>query len=253
MTPVPTVPLLAHGGPGASWQALVVLVSLGVAALVVAAAVGRLRLREGADLVVPLAGVAIVASIAPVFSTVLSDAVSWALPVGIVALTSLVLATFTRLRLTPTSALTIGTVVVAVAGVVTLQPTLARVLHGPVDALPDGTGIALRIGDGAGAPDTVSAGSVEVPFVLTGGTVAAEEPAGTPEDPAHGGRLNVFLDGTQVPADPPPACTLLVGCTTQVVTIEVEPGEHRLVAEFVGAGGLPFSPPVIASWEFEAT
>lgn len=140
-------PLLAHAGAGASWQAVVVLACAGLAVVVVLAAMGRLPIREGADLLLPLAAVSILSSVAPSASDVLSDAIGWALPIGIVALGALLLAATTDLELTPRSPLTMGAAVLAATAAVTLAAPLTDALHPPEDA---GTAVDT---DGGGATD----------------------------------------------------------------------------------------------------
>ena len=95
----PTLAPLAHAGEGAGWQALVTVLAAGVAVVFVLVAVGRITLDEPGDLILPLAGVAIVSSLAPMLSDTLSDAVTWTLPAGAVLLVGLLLAAFTRLDL----------------------------------------------------------------------------------------------------------------------------------------------------------
>jgi hypothetical protein len=124
VTPTGLPVVLAHAGPGATWQALVTVVSAGLLVVFVLAVVGRLTLDAPGDLTLPLAAVAVVASLAPVGGDVVSDAAPWAAPAGAVLLVALVVAAATDRDLRPTSPLTLGTVVLAVAVSLASAPTL---------------------------------------------------------------------------------------------------------------------------------
>ena len=116
--------LVAHAGAGATWQALLTVVSFGVLVLFVMALVGRLKLDAPGDLTLPLAAVAVIASLAPVAGDVISDLAPWAVPAGAVLLVALVVAAATEWVLTPRSPLAIGAVVAAVVLALALGPTL---------------------------------------------------------------------------------------------------------------------------------
>lgn len=116
--------LLAHAGEGASWQALLTVISAGMLVLFVLAVIGRLQLETPGDLTLPIAAVAVLASLAPVAGDPVSDAAPWAVPAGVVLLGALVVAATTSRRLTLTSPLTIGAVVLAVVASLALAPML---------------------------------------------------------------------------------------------------------------------------------
>jgi hypothetical protein len=116
--------IIAHAGEGATWQALLTVVSAGLAVVFVMAVVGELTLDSPGDLTLPLAAVAVVASLAPVGGDVISDAAPWLAPVGGVVLVALLVAAGTDRELTPRSSLAIATVVAAVAVSLALAPTL---------------------------------------------------------------------------------------------------------------------------------
>lgn len=116
--------LLAHAGEGATWQALLTVVSAGLLVLFVMALVGRLTLETPGDLTLPIASVAVIASLAPVAGDPISDAAPWAVPAGAVLLLSLVGAATTSRELTPRSPLTVATVVLAIVASLALAPTL---------------------------------------------------------------------------------------------------------------------------------
>lgn len=249
---------LAHGGAGASWQALVVVAAAALAIVFVLAVLGRVRLDAPGDLALPLAGVAIVSAVGPTFGATLSDHVAWALPAGAVVLAALVVATFTPLRLTPTSPLTWLTVALAVVLALTLRPALTRSLHPAAAALPSGEGIVLMVAE---PPDgaSVAAGPVTVSLAIDGGTIAAEahehddeEDAHADGDPAALGTVRLFLDGAAVEGSFEEDCPASSPCTSVSYVVDLAPGEHRLVAEFVTETGTPFSPPVTASVDLVA-
>lgn len=127
-------PLLGHVGPGASWQALVTTMSLGMVIVFLLAVAGRIPLRDGNDLVLPLAVVAILSAAAPIASGTLSDQIGWAFPAGMVLLLGLVVATYSREELTPHSRLTYGAAVLAIIAAVALQGPITDAWHPPPDA-----------------------------------------------------------------------------------------------------------------------
>lgn len=129
--------LLAHAGEGATWQALLTVIAVGMLVLFVLALVGKLRLDTPGDLTLPIAAVAVIASLAPVAGDPVSDAAPWAVPAGVVLLVSLVVAAATSRQLSVRSPLVIATVVLAVAASLALAPLL-------VDAwYPDDPALAL--------------------------------------------------------------------------------------------------------------
>lgn len=129
---------LAHAGEGASWQALLTVISVGMLVIFVLALVGRIQLETPGDLTLPIAAVAVLASLAPIAGDPVSDAAPWAVPAGVVLLVALIVAASTSRRLTPTSPLTIGTVVLAVVASLALAPLLVDAWYPdePVTATP---------------------------------------------------------------------------------------------------------------------
>jgi len=83
--------VIAHAGAGATWQALLSTVSIGLVLVLVLVLLDKVTLEQPGDLVLPVAAVAIVSSLAPVVSGALSDIVGYATPVGAVVLIGLVL------------------------------------------------------------------------------------------------------------------------------------------------------------------
>lgn len=131
MPPSPLPVPVAHGGAGASWQALVTTLCAGVAVVFVLAVAGRIRLDEFDDLVLPLAVVVLLSAAAPVASATLSDLVGLAVPVGVVLLGALLVATLSPLSLGVRAGLTWAAVVVALVAAVALQGPLTQAWHPP--------------------------------------------------------------------------------------------------------------------------
>lgn len=235
--------LLAHAGAGATWQAMLVLVSIGVALVVVGVASGRVPMDEPGDLVLPLAATAVLASLSGATANVVSDWVGWWFPAGVVALVGLVLASSTSLELSWRSPLAIAVVGLALASAVLLHRPIERAWH-PVDGqLRDDVEIAITAPeDGA----TVAIGTVEVVVEVTGGSVGGDDASGGPDgpDPEEGGRVVVAVDGVVTTEDGRPVAPredCSDGCTRVTFEVPVERGPHVVSAEFLTAQGESFA------------
>lgn len=239
------VPLLAHAGPGSSWQAAVVVAAVALAVCVVLAAFGWLSLHEPGDLLLPFAGSAILASLGPLGQTWLSDAVGWAIPLGAVAALALLLAGLTPLDLSLASPLTLGSVALAVVGIVMLNQPLTVALHPPAEMLPlrDDSEVAIL------APEdgqTIDAGEVTVTVEVTGGSigpVSSDLDELTP-DPEEAGSLAVYVDGDRMDVAWD-GCTVADPCSRVDVEVPLSEGERTLAVEFVRGDGTPLAPTVI--------
>lgn len=236
--------LLAHAGAGATWQAMLVLVSIGVALVVVGVASGRVPMDEPGDLVLPLAATAVLASLSGATASVVSDWVGWWFPAGVVALVGLVLAASTSLELSWRSPLTIGVVSLAMASAVLLHRPIERAWHPVVGQLRDDVEIAIT------APEdgtSVAIGTVEVVVEVTGGSVGGVDASGDPDgaDPEEGGRVVVAVDGVVTtgadgrPVGPREDCS--DGCTRVTFEVPMERGPHVVSAEFLTAQGESFA------------
>lgn len=117
--------VLAHAGGVGSLLSLVVVLAAGVAVVFAGVVVGRIRLETGGDLILPLASVAVVSSVAPLLGDLLSDVAAPAAPAGAVLLAALVLGAATPLDL-PRPPVALAVVVVAVVAAVLLGPPLAE-------------------------------------------------------------------------------------------------------------------------------
>lgn len=235
---------LAHAGEGATWQALLALLSFGLVAVVVLAAFRVVTIEEPGDLILPLAGAAVLASLSGATAELFSDTVGWAFPIGVVALVALLVAALTSLELSLTSPLLIGAVVVGAIGAVTLHGPITLAWHPNEDlqvAAVDDLEVSIASPeDGA----TVSAGTIEVVVQVSGGTLGdgPVEPSAAPEDPEERVIVNLSTLGSStdtfvgVPAED---CS--TGCeqATFEVTLD-EPGEWDVYVEALTAASQVF-------------
>ncbi|MBY5163490.1 hypothetical protein [Salsipaludibacter albus] len=236
--------LLAHAGAGATWQALLVLASFGLVAVFLLAVFGVLTLDEPGDLVLPLAGSAVLASLSGATSDFLSDWVGWWFPLGVAALVAVVLAATTRLELSPTSPLAIATVVLGLVASFTLHTAIEDAWH------PTGSGIGARWEDATlelVSPtdgDTVPIGPLDVVVRIEGGSIGQGPNDLRTGDPEEAGIVQVFVDGSLVTgADGAPLrqvenCT--TGCTEATYPIELDRGVHVVSLEFLTSSGESF-------------
>lgn len=240
------LPLIAHAGPGSTWHAAVVVAGLALAICVVLAVAGRLPMSSPGDLLVPLAASAIAASLGPLGHMWISDAVGLGLPLAVVSLLALLLATLTPLELTPSSPLTLGSLALAAVSMYLLPAPLAVALHPPPDMLPladDAEVTIVEPVDGA----TLDAGPLRVTVAVTGGSIG---PVLTPTDdlavdPEEAGSLQVFVDGDRQEVAWDDACTVSDPCAQVDVEVQIPAGESQLAVEFVRGDGTPFAPLVI--------
>lgn len=229
---------LAHAGEGATWQALLTLLSFGLVAVVVLAAFRVVPLDEPGDLILPLAGAAVLASLSGATSEVLSDMVGWAFPLGVVALVALVVAALTPLDLSLTSPLLIGAVAVGAAGALVLQGPITRAWHptevGLENALLDDLVVEIvEPEDGA----TLSAGTFDLVVEASGGSLGDGFVEGSaPADPEEQVGLTITLsprttgETTSLVGDPVEDCSAGCQTATYPVTID-EPGEWDVFIE----------------------
>jgi hypothetical protein len=243
--------VLAHAGEGATWQALLTLLAMGLAGVVLLTVFGAVRIGEPGDLVLPLAGTAVLASLSGATSEVLSDWVGWWFPIGVVALLALVVAATTPLDLTLRTPLFYGAVAIAVMAAFVLHTTIERAWH-PLPAPMAAAAPVGRLEVTIVAPEdraTVPAGEIELVVAVTGGTIGdgflpdAERVDGAVGDPQELVVVRIFLDGLQVlngtaPVAPVEACG--GGCAEATYRLEVTPGEHSLLVDVMTADGRVF-------------
>lgn len=248
--PIGVVLPLAHAGEGATWQALLTLLSLGLLVVLVLAVAGVLTLDEPGDLILPLAGTAVLASLSGATSSVLSDWVGWAFPLGVVALLALVVAAASPLRLGLASPLTAVAVVIGVGAALFLQAPITRAWHpqeiGPPSAPIDD--LALEIVEPADGATVPAGQAIDLVVRATGGTLGEgfvdEDQA--PDDPEEQVAVTVSLvplssgQNSSSVGDPQQDCS--AGCEEATYTIELpEAGEWTIYVEARAADGRSFT------------
>jgi voltage-gated potassium channel Kch len=248
--------VLAHAGPGSTWQAMVVVAGVVLAGLTLLAAAGRLRVDRPDDLVVPLAGTAIVAGLGVMGHAVLSDFIGWGLPLAVVSLLTLLLAAFTPLDIRIPAPLPMGAIPLAAISAFVLYQPLTIELHPPVEFLPlaEDTEVAiLAPEDGA----EITAGAVALTVAVADGSIG---PGDVPterlplDEPSHAGALSVARQRVDTDAsnpreavavDPEQDCTLERPCDRVDLELELAPGTWQLRVEFLRGDGTPLAPTVV--------
>ena len=241
---------LAHAGEGATWQALLTLLALGLVLVVVLVAFRVLTVDEPGDLILPLAGTAVLASLSGATSTVLSDWVGWAFPIGVVALITLLAVALSPLELSPTSPVLWGAVVVGTIAALVLQGPITRAWHpttvGLDNAQLDDLAVDItRPEDGA----TVPSGTIELVVEATGGSLGEGfVETGAPADPEELVGLTITIVSLETGAnesfegDPVEECTDGCDAATYEVPLE-EPGEWTIFVEAKTADTRAFTAP----------
>lgn len=248
------IELLAHAGAGSTWQAMVTVVALGFVLVMLLVALGWLELDSPGDLVLPVAGVAILTSLAPIGDDWLSDWIGWAFPVGVVALVALVLAALTPLRLALDGVLLYAALGVAALAAVLLYQPLTVAWHPPADFLPDPGDTAIEIlepADGAELePGEITIGVRVENGSIGPGQVTVEE---VPSDPTEQGVLELTVGGERVEVDLAGQCPATDPCEQVEVEVGLPAGEEiGLQVELLRGDGMPFSPPVLDRIEVDA-
>jgi hypothetical protein len=244
----PLLPL-GHGGAGAAWQAVVTGVALGVAVTFVLVVVGRIELRSAGDLITPLAIALVVGSLATSAQTVLSDWVGYAMIAGGLALLALVsAASIDRfdLRANWSAAVTFA----ALAAIPTMLwgGTLNAEVHPPQEPqkarLPNAGDAVLTMVE-PGPDATIAAGEVELVFAVEGGSIGpriGSQPIPPPDDPQGLGHVRLFVDNRPVTTSDEDRCSVAEPCDEVTYTLVLEPGSHRVTAEFIAYDGAQFAP-----------
>ncbi len=229
--------LVAHSGGGASWQALVTVMSVGTAVLMLLAAAGRVPIDRPDDLVLPLATVAILSALAPMAQDFLSDQVGWAIPVGVAGIVGVLVFAFVRLEARQRRSL--GAILAALGflGAMVFSTPLKTSLH-PVTisaVLPDDVEIEIISPELNGVVD---AEGFTVVLEITGGSVGPEGlGAGVSSDPEELAQVLLFVDNIAVPVTFLTECTIEAPCTRVEASITTSPGRHNLNVELRPSGG----------------
>jgi hypothetical protein len=246
-------PLLAHAGPGSSWQAMVVVAAVVLGGALLLGAVGRLRVARLDDVVVPFATAAVLSSVGLLAHERLSDAIGWALPVAVVAAGALLLAALTPLDLRLPAPLPMGALALTLVAAVVLYAPLTAALHPPAELLPladDAEVAILEPADG----DVVAGPALEVVVGVTGGSIGPGDLAlaDLPADPEEAGELAVAVaevrpDGTTAPQERvavsyEETCTVASPCSQVRFPLTLEPGTWRVTVEFTRGDGTPLAP-----------
>lgn len=239
---------LAHAGAGATWQALLTLLSLGLVLVALLVLTGVVTVAEPGDLILPVAGVAVLAGFSGAVSNTLSDWVGWAFPIGVVAVVALLVHAVTPLSLTATSPLTVVAVAVGIIGASTLQGPIVRAWHpttvGLASAPLDDLTIEIIEPD---ADTIVAPGPVPVTVSVTGGTLGDgfSTTGALAPDPEElvGITLTVVSletgESTSVAGDPREACS--DGCERATFEIPITgPGKWTIFIEAKTSDVRPF-------------
>lgn len=240
-------PLLAHAGEGASWQALLTVLSAGVAVVLVLILVGKVEVETPGDLVLPLSAVAVLASLAPVAGDPISDAAIYAVPVGAVLLVVLIAVAVRGERPTWRSPLILGGIVTGIVLAIVLSPTLEEAWYPPEarrgaasatdDASAGDAALAVRAG--------VADEGLRIVVALTDASVGPDEPRPVGDDPTAAGILRLTVDGERVILEPEETCTAARPCDEVTFLLTDLPGgPHEIVAELLRADGSAFEPPL---------
>lgn len=246
--------VLAHAGPGHTWQGMVVVAGVTMAVFVVLAAIGRITVERPDDLVVPLAVSALVSSLAPLGSQWISDGIGFGLPLAIIAFVTLLLGALTPLTIRLPGPLAMGSIALTAVSIFVLYTPLTAALHPPAELLPLATDSEIAVVQPADG-ESVPAGSVEVVVRVTGGTIGpgnlTEDQL--PEDPEEAGMIAAAIE--DVPDDGSTGqrqrielsfedrCPLEAPCEEVSFTVDTEPGTtYQLTVDFTRGDGIPLAP-----------
>ncbi len=235
--------LIAHAGPGSTWQAAVVVAGIVLAVEVALVAAGRLSVTEPGDLPLPFAVALAAGSVGVLGHTWISDGIGWGLPLAIVAASALLLAAFTPMSLEPLAPLNMAAVALAVVSIVLLTRPLTIALHPPAELLPLSDDAEVTIAEPTG-DEILPAGPTEVTVAVDGGSIG---PVFTPlgelsDDPEEAGSLAVTVNGERVEVSWQDTCTVAAPCDEVTFEIDLPAGDHDLVVEFTRGDGTPLSP-----------
>ncbi|TVP64938.1 MAG: hypothetical protein EA340_13145 [Nitriliruptor sp.] len=260
MTVAPLV--LAHAGPGSTWQAMVVVAGVALTGVVLAAGIGWLQVRRPADLVAPLAATAVLASLGVLGHEVVSDGIGWGLPLAVVSLGTLLLGGVAGVELRFPAAVPMGALALLGVSAWLLYAPLTVALHPPPEILPLSDDAELEIlapREGA----EVAAGVVPVTVTVVGGSIGpgGVELSALPEDPEEAGELTIALQQLRDDDGAAPqrrldievvGCTVATPCEEVTVEIAVPAGTWQVTVDLNRGDGTPLAPPVRARASFTA-
>ena len=254
--------LLAHAGPGSTWQAMVVVVGVVLAAVLLAAGAGLLPIASPGDLLTPLAAAAILASLGLLAHAVISDWIGWGLPLAVVSLTTLLLGATTGLDLRLPAPLPMGAIALAGVSMWTLYAPLTVALHPPPEVLPLSDDATLTVLSPAEDAE-VTSGIIEVTVAVENGSIG---PGGVqldalPSDAEEAGELTLALarvleDDSRQPQRrvdiEVTGCSVDAPCQQVQLPVPVQPGTWELTVDLNRGDGTPLAPPVRTRTRFTA-
>ena len=259
-------PLLAHAGPGASWQAAVVVAGVVLAGAALAVGVGLLTVAGPRDLTGPVITATVAGALGVLGREVFSDAIGWGLPLAVIAGGTLLLGGLTGVDLRFPAPLPMGALALAAVSAWLLYEPLTIALHPPVEILPASDDAEVAVQEPA-EDAIVPAGPVAVTVAVTGGSIGPGDLAveALPADPEEAGALLVAIAEVRADGSTGPVrgievvddvevagCSLAAPCREVSVGVEVAPGTWRLTVELARGDGTPLAPPVRAQRTFTA-
>ena len=248
--------VLAHAGPGSTWQAMVVVAGIALAGTVLAAGVGVLEVRHPRDLVGPMAVVVILASLGVLVHEIVSDWIGWGLPLAVVAAATLLLGAVAGVDLRLPAPVPMGALALAGVSAWLLFTPLTVALHPPPEILPLSDDAELTIlapHEGA----EVAAGPVPVTVAVTGGSIGpgGADLSALPADPEEAGEVTVAVRAVRDDGGTAPqrrvdievvGCTVAAPCDRTTVEVPLDPGVWQLTVDLNRGDGTPLAPPVRA-------
>jgi len=254
--------VLAHAGPGSTWQAMVVVAGVVLTGVVLAAGIGWLEVRRPTDLVAPLAVTAVLASLGTLGHEVISDGIGWGLPLAVVSMGTLLLGGVAGVDLRLPAVVPMGALALLGVSAWLLYAPLTVALHPPPEILPLSDDAELEIlapPEGA----EVAAGVVPVTVTVVGGSIGpgGVELSALPEDPEEAGELTIALQELRDDDGAAPqrrldievdGCTIAAPCREVTVEIAVSAGTWQVTVDLNRGDGTPLAPPVRARRSFIA-
>lgn len=242
------VTVLAHGGAGAGWQAVVTGVAIAVGIVFLLVVAGRIELTSPGDLITPLAIALVAGSLATPVQDTLSDWVGYAMLAGGFILVVLIAAAagVFRLRRDLSNATTFAALAAIPAivwgGALNDQVHPQELIKARLPAAEDATLTLVSPEPGA----TVASGPTEITFAVSGGTIGpriGSQPIPEPQDdPQDLGHVRLFVDNRPITTSDEDRCRVATPCTEVTFTVDLTPGTHRVTAEFVAYDGAQFAP-----------
>ena len=177
----------------------------------------------------------------------------WSFPVGVIALTSLLLAAFTPLRLATNGGLLYVAAALAVVGAIVLYRPLTLAWHPPAELLPEPGDTEVALLDPLDG-DERDAGTTTVAVRVVDGSVGPGRVPfeDLPWNPSEQGVLEATVAGERLEVEPHQTCTESTPCAEVTFDVTLPAGDAvGLQVEFLRGDGMPFSTPVVDRVELE--